>query len=255
MVILSDKEQNARDKLCLPLDLKYLEEARRLVKELSPYVGLFKVGMELFAAVGSEAIDMVHDEDSKVFLDLKYKDIPNTVKGAARVAASYGVYMFSLDTDGGTTMMKSAVDGVREAVARYGWSSAEIPKILGVTVLTSIDDNILQNELRVPYSVTDQVLHSARLANQSGLDGIVCSAVDLHAVRYHLRKDFMYVTPGIKAPVSGIVGDDQRRVFTPYNAIKGGSTILVVDRAITQPPDGDRQKAAYEVLQDMVRAL
>ena len=253
MVILSEKEQLARTKLCLPLDNVDLEGAQELVGKLHPYVGLFKIGFELFTKEGLNAIYAVQTEGGDVFLDLKYKDIPNTVKGAARAAASQNVDMFNLHIDGGVDMMKAAVEGVKEYAAEYNLE--ERPKILGVTVLTSINDDTLQNQIRVPYKVPDQVLHLARLAEQSGLDGIVCSAADLYAVRDHLRKDFMYVTPGIQAPISGVIGADQKRVFTPYNAIKGGSSILVVGRAITKPPDGDMQKAAYEVLQDMVKAM
>lgn len=254
MATLSAKEHIARSKLCIALDTGDLNEARNLVRELRPYVGLFKVGKELFTSAGPAAIHMIHEEDSAVFLDLKYRDVPNTMRGAARAAACLGVRMFSLYIDGGTEMVRAAIDGVREAAEKSDRGS-ESPKIIGVTVLTSIDDNILKNELRIPYSVSDHVLHLAKLGEQSGLDGIVCSAADLYAIKDHLRKDFMYVTPGIRAPVSGITGIGQKRVLAPYDAMLAGSTILVAGTSVTQPPDGDRQKAAYEVLHDMIRAV
>ena len=250
---LTEKEQLAREKVCLPLDgLNTMEELKERVKELSPVVGLFKIGKESFTRFGPEAVKAVQEAGANVFLDLKYHDIPNTVQGAADAATKLGVYMFNIHASGGKEMMEAAVKGAEEAAKKYG---VERPKITAVTVLTSIDQNIMNEEIKVPGSVEDQVLNLATLAKESGLEGIVCSAADLYAVRDKLPEDFMYVTPGIKGPNTE-AGADQKRVFTPGNAIEDGSTILVIGRAITGPATAEeRVKAGYEVLQDMAKHL
>ena len=250
---LNTKEQIARTKLCLPLDeLNSIEQIKQRVEELAPYVGLFKIGKETFTRFGPESVRLVQSYGSNVFLDLKYHDIPNTVKGAANAATQLGVYMFNVHASGGIEMMKAAMEGVNKGVEEY---KVTPPKVVAVTMLTSIDEKMMNEQLRIPGRVDEQVLQLAQLANQAGLDGIVCSAADLNVVRMDLPPNFMYVTPGIQGP-NIAAGKDQKRVFTPYNAIKDGSTILVVGRAITAPKtSAERQKAAYEVLQDMARAL
>lgn len=245
MRALTEKEKQARKKVCLPLDnLNTLGEIKALVEELSPVVGLFKIGKETFTRFGSEAVKLVQSYGSEVFLDLKYHDIPNTVKGAAKAAAELNVAMLNIHCSGGLEMMKAAIEGVKETKNK--------PKIIGVTVLTSLDKEIMNKELNIPGKVEDEVLHLARLANKAGLDGIVCSAVDLKAIKNKLPKDFMYVTPGIKGPHTK-AGSDQKRVNTPGNAIKDGSTILVIGRAITAAKD--RVKAGLEVLEDIAKVL
>jgi len=246
LVELSEKEQEARKKVCLPLDgLNTIEEVKARVEELSPVVGMFKIGKESFTRFGPEVVKLVHDNGSEIFLDLKYHDIPNTVKGAAKAATELGVYVFNVHASGGKEMMKAAVEGVEEA-AKEG--NLRKPKIIGVTVLTSIDKEIMNNDINIQGEVEDQVLRLAKLANESGLNGVVCSAADLHAIKDKLPEDFMYVTPGIKGPNTD-AGADQKRVFTPGNAVEDGSTILVIGRAITAAED--RVQAAKEVLQDI----
>jgi orotidine-5'-phosphate decarboxylase len=250
---LSEREKIARSKVCLPLDgLHTIKDIRERVNELSSYVGLFKIGKETFTRFGPEAIKVVRDEGGDVFLDLKYHDIPNTVKGAAYAATERGVYMFNIHSSGGLEMMKAAVAGVVEASTKLG---VKKPKITAVTILTSIDKNILNNEIGIAGEVEDEVLKLALLTKEAGLDGVVCSAADLHAIKDKLPQDFMFVTPGIKGPNTP-AGADQKRVFTPGNAIVDGSTILVIGRAITgHATKEERQKAAYEVLQDMAKQL
>ena len=149
-------------------------------------------------------------------------------------------------------MLIAAKEGALEAASEY---SLRMPKIIAVTVLTSIDQNILNTQVNIPGKVEEQVLSLAKLTNEAGLDGIVCSAADLYAVKDKLPDDFMYITPGIKGPNSQ-AGHDQKRVFTPGNAVKDGSTILVVGRAITGHKTAEeRIKAGYEVLQDMAKHL
>ena len=250
---LTDKEQQARKMVCLPLDgLDSMGAVMNRVRELSPVVGLFKIGKETYTRFGPAAVRAVQEHGADVFLDLKYHDIPNTVKGAANAAAGLGVYMFNVHASGGVEMMRAAVEGARAGAEKYG---TNVPKITAVTVLTSIDRDILNNQLRVPGRVDEQVLHYARLAHEAGLDGIVCSAADLSSVRDKLPSDFMYVTPGIKGPRTS-AGADQKRVFTPGNAVQDGSSILVVGRAITDltTPE-ERVQAGYEVLEDMAVRL
>lgn len=250
---LTEKEQRARKMVCLPLDgLDTRADMESRVEELSAVVGLFKIGKEAFTDFGPDSIKMVKDHGSEVFLDLKYHDIPATVRGAARAATKHGVYMFNVHASGGTEMMKAAVEGAWDGTGRYG---IETPKIVGVSVLTSLDKDKMNNELRVPGKVEDQVAHLAKMSYDSGLDGIVCSAADLSEIRGGFQDDFFYVTPGVKGP-NVPAGADQKRVCTPYNAVRWGSNILVVGRAITagKTPD-ERLQNGYEVLQDMAKAF
>ncbi len=242
---LNKKQIEARKRVCLPLDgLNTIEEIKSLVKELSPYVGLFKIGKETFTRFGPKAIKIVQESGSGIFLDLKYYDIPNTVKGASKAAADLGVYMFNVHASGGLEMMKAAKEGIKE--------SKNKPKIIAVTILTSFDQETMNNELNIYGDINAQVLHLAKLANKAKLDGIVCSANDLEYVRDKLPKSFMYITPGIKGP-NIEAGSDQKRVTTPADAIKKGSSILVVGRAITKAKD--KVKAAIEVLDDIAKVL
>jgi orotidine-5'-phosphate decarboxylase len=247
---LTEKEQEARKKVCLPLDeLNTIEEIKSMVEELSPYVGLFKIGKETFTRFGPKSVELVQSYGADVFLDLKYHDIPNTVKGAAKAATDLGVGIFNVHALGGLAMMKATIDGINESNAK------KKPKVIAVTILTSIDGNILNNEIGINGKVEDEVLKLALLTKEAGLDGVVCSAADLYAIKDKLPEDFMFVTPGIKGP-STPAGADQKRVFTPGNAIKDGSTILVIGRAITGfNTKEERQKAAYEVLQDVAKNL
>lgn len=247
MTKLSPQEEEAREKVCLPLDgLNSLDDVRDRLEELSPFVGLFKVGKESFTRFGPAVVELVKDYGSGVFLDLKYHDIPNTVKGAARAATELGVSMFNIHASGGLLMMQAARSGVEEA----GETGETIPRIVAVTVLTSIDESILNRECGISGKVEEQVLHLAKLAEEAGLDGIVCSAADLGALKGALHPRFLYVTPGIKGTTTP-AGSDQKRILTPGNAIAAGASMLVIGRAITAAED--RRKAAREVLQDIAK--
>ena len=246
---LTALEMRAREMVCLPLDgLHTLEAVEKLVHELSPFVGLFKVGKESYTRFGPEVVDLVKKLGAGVFLDLQYHDIPNTVKGAARSATELGVTIFNVHASGGAAMMAAAMQGVDEAAA----PEAPRPKVIAVTVLTSIDQEILNNECGVPGQVEDQVLRLAKLTESAGLDGIVCSAADMHALKDEIRSDFMFVTPGIKGTTTP-AGEDQKRVLSPGRAVAAGSSLLVVGRAITGA--ADRPAAAREVLQDIANVL
>ena len=235
-----------KEKVCLALDnLETLEDVKSLVSELKDYVGMYKIGKGSFTKFGPEVVNLIHSIGGEVFLDLKYHDIPNTVKDAAYSATKLGVYMFNVHASGGSEMIKAAREGITEAVEKFNLRK---PELISVTVLTSINQDIMNDELRVTGSVEEQVLHLAKLSYDNGADGIVCSAADLDFVKDKLPSNFMYVTPGVKGLVTD-AGSDQKRVFTPGNAIRAGSTILVIGRAITNAED--RVKAAQEVLGDM----
>ena len=249
MINLTIVEQKARKRVCLALDgLDTLDAVRTRVEELSPVVGLFKIGKESYTRFGPDVIRLVQSYNANVFLDLKYHDIPNTVEGAAKAAAELGVYMFNVHASGGKTMLQAAVRGAQVGAAASG---NPIPKIIGVTVLTSLDDTALSQELGITESLPDHVLRLAKLTAEAGLDGIVCSPTDLSNIRKSFPSQFMYVTPGISGPATA-AGADQARTITPGNAINAGSTILVIGRAITAPATAeDRLQAGYAILRDM----
>lgn len=213
--------------IIVALDVPSWEEARDLVLELSPVVDFFKVGMELFTAVGPETVSAVKAEGCKVFLDLKYHDIPNTVKGAVGAATALGVDMMTIHASGGKAMLEAAAAG-----AGGGTTS---PVLLGVTVLTSIDTGILQSELKVQGEVADQVVHLGRLSLDSGLQGVVASPLEIANLRRVLGDEAVIVTPGIRPPWDE--RGDQRRVATPKEALAQGADYLVIGRPITAAKD------------------
>jgi orotidine-5'-phosphate decarboxylase len=212
-----------KPQLIIALDVDTPEEAGRLVDALSGVIDIFKIGSQLFTACGPEALRMVSAKGKKVFLDLKYHDIPNTVAGAVRAAAGQGIFMYTVHTLGGEEMLKAAVQAASESAAKL-----RIPKALGVgiTVLTSEEkrDNI-QN----------LVLERALLAKKSGLDGVVASAQEAELIRRELGRDFIIVTPGIR-PSRAHAGD-QKRTATPSEAVSKGSHFLVVGRPVIGAAD------------------
>ncbi len=231
------------EKLIVALDVPTLEEAEKLVKVLAPYVGVFKVGKELFTAAGPAAIDMVHRHGGKVFLDLKYHDIPNTVGSACEAATRMGVFMVNVHTLGGQKMMIQAVQSVHKAAEAV---KKDPPKLIGVTVLTSLADHDLK-EVGIDKKVKAQVEDLAMLAKQSGLDGVVASPQEIALIRKSAGKDFLIVTPGVR-PVWAAQGD-QKRVMTPKEAIEEGADFIVIGRPITQQPDP--ASAAEKVLNEI----
>ena len=245
MVIISViKHVSARERLVLALDVDDFSSAKELVDKLKDYVGIFKVGSQLFTSEGKDIIRMIKQSGSKVFLDLKFYDIPNTVKGAAESATKLGVYMFTIHASGGYEMMKAAADAVRETSIKLGIKK---PFILGVTVLTSINQEILEKEISVNKSVKEHVVHLAKLAKAAGLDGIVASPQEIKEVRASCGKDFIILTPGIRP--KGKALDDQKRIMTPKQALKQGADFLVIGRPIRNAKDP--VKSAKNVLKEM----
>lgn len=306
---LDELQQQARKRIILPLDgLKKFDDVEKRVEDLSPVVGIFKVGKETFTRFGPQTIEMINSHGSEVFLDLKYHDIGNTVRGASDAASMPGVAMFNVHASNGYKGMLYA----KEAVEKSKYN----PKLIGVTILTSMDEasyihtnmhmlrtlainsgdkflrdleydlnqfdflsffeleknvddktaynveinmyNSLKNKfnsLKQKYPILKDLInkgveHYAHLSERAGLDGVVCSAADLKAIRNGLPFDFNYVNPGIQHP-SKQSTNEQKRVLTPYNAIQEGATYLVIGRAITEPITDEQKRNNYKVTKEM----
>ncbi len=218
----------ARDRLIVALDMPGLAEAEALVVRLAGVVTHFKVGSPLFTAAGPAAVEMVHRRGGRVFLDLKYHDIPAAVAGAVRSAARLGVGLLTVHASGGTAMLRAAADAAAAA-------GRDRPRILAVTVLTSLDRAALHRELGVPVAVEGHAVHLAGLARDAGCDGVVASPREAARLRGLLGRDALIVTPGIR-PTGGAV-DDQARTATPALAVRAGADYLVVGRPITGATD------------------
>ena len=248
---------SARERLVLALDVNNFKKAEELVDKLTDYVGVFKIGNQLFTAEGAKVIKMIQEKGGKVFLDLKFHDIPNTVARAAEVVSKLGVYIFDLHTSGGYEMMKAAVEASKKSSFALGISK---PLILGVTLLTSINQEILEKEIGIKKSLEEQVVHLAKLAEAAGLDGVVASPWEIKALRAACGEGFVILTPGIR-PVCLCVtrrqadksDDDQKRIMTPQEAIKLGADFIVIGRPITNATNP--VKASQEILKEMEEIL
>jgi orotidine-5'-phosphate decarboxylase len=233
---------SAGEKLIVALDMKTLEEAGQIVKKLSPAVKIFKVGMGLFTSYGPEAVKMVHDKGAKVFLDLKFHDIPNTVAHAVKSAAKLGVFMMNIHALGGSEMMLRATEAALESAD----SSGKKPILLGVTVLTSMDQALI-GEIGIDKRIEEEVLSLARLGKDAGLDGVVASPNETALIRQNLGKNFIIVTPGIRP--AGAEKSDQKRTMTPKEAIGAGADYIVVGRPIIEAKDP--AEAAKKIIKEM----
>jgi orotidine-5'-phosphate decarboxylase len=221
---------DTRDRLAISLDVSDLETAEQLAKEVAPWFGVAKIGLELFTAAGPDAISRMRALDFKVFADLKYHDIPNTVGRAARVLGRYGVTYANFHAAGGETMMRAAVEGLGEGARAAGYDD---PIPIAVTVLTS-DPDTSAFETRL------------RDAIASGCGGVVCSAHEVERV-HAVRQDFVTLVPGVRFEEGEV--HDQARVATPNAAARAGADILVVGRAVTEASD---PRAAAERVHDSV---
>ena len=217
------------ERIIAALDVPTLVDAEELLKKLQSKIDYFKVGSELYTSAGPDAVRLVKNYGGKVFLDLKFHDIPNTVHRAVRAAAKLGVDMLNFHACGGLDMMRAAVAGASEG------STQSKPILLAVTVLTSINDSILASELRIEYSASDQVLHLAVLAEEVGADGVVASPQEIRLIREDIGKDFTIVTPGVRPEWSR--KGDQKRTMTPRDAIDAGADYIVIGRPITAADD------------------
>ena len=223
------------NKIIVALDFNSSSQAVEFVDTLDPKLCRLKIGKELFTAAGPNLVETMIKKEFDVFLDLKFHDIPNTVANAVKVAADLGVWMLNVHISGGSTMMKSAKD----AILSHGGCK---PILIGVTVLTSISSAEL-SEIGINNELKDQVVQLAKLAYQSGLDGVVCSAEEAKLLRNSMPADFILVTPGIRREQDA--AGDQKRVITPSQAIRNGSDYLVVGRPITQAASPSAALAAF----------
>lgn len=222
-----------KDRIIVALDVDTVDRAVELVRLLNDEIGAFKVGLELANSVGLGIFDEIRRAGaSRIFYDCKFHDIPNTVAGAARAAAKLGVWMLNVHCSGGRTMMEAAKQAVSDTAAD---ADVQPPLVIGVTVLTSIDQRTLNEELRVPGPVEDQVVHLAILAKEAGLDGVVASPHEIEPIRTACGSDFLIVTPGVR-PIGADIGD-QKRVMTPGEAVLKGADYLVIGRPITKAED------------------
>jgi orotidine-5'-phosphate decarboxylase len=213
-------------KLIIALDFPSADKALDFVDQLSPDDCKLKVGFELFVSAGPEMVSKLTEKGFDVFLDLKFHDIPNTVASVCKAASKLNVWMMNVHASGGSEMMRAAYNALHDDKVE----NTKSPKLIAVSVLTSMSDEQLQ-QTGVNAFAKDQVIHLAKMAQQTGLDGLVCSAQEATVLRQKLGKDFLLVTPGIR-PVGSAKGD-QSRVMTPAAAITSGVDYLVVGRPIT----------------------
>jgi orotidine-5'-phosphate decarboxylase len=228
------------NRILVALDVDSRAKALALADALRGSVAGFKIGKQLFTAEGPDIVRALTARGDQVFLDLKFHDIPNTVAGAVDSAVATGAWMVNVHASGGSAMMRAAAGAARAAAARTG---AARPLVIGVTVLTSLDDAALA-EVGTPRGVMEQVVRLATLARAAGLDGVVASPQEIGAIRAACGPDFVIVTPGIRP--SGTQGqDDQARTLTPAEAVAAGATYLVIGRPITA---ADNPRAAAEAI-------
>jgi orotidine-5'-phosphate decarboxylase len=233
-----------RERIIVPLDVMTVEHALAIVEETRPYVGVYKVGLELFSNVGPIILDELKKKNVPVFFDGKFHDIPNTVSGAVRAITSLGVFMLNVHAAGGAEMLKQAAETCKKTASECNLLP---PKLLGVTILTSIDDNTLRNDLGWNEESKHLVTRLALLCKKCGLDGVVASANESQSIRQACGPNFLIVTPGIRPAWSQ--AQDQKRVTTPKEALSNGSDYLVVGRPITEAKD--RGEAAKRLLTEI----
>ena len=248
--------ERARQKLILALDFPTIEPAVELAKRLSSVVGILKINIQLFTFAGPSAVETLAQLGPGIFLDLKFHDIPNTVKGAVRSAATLpSVVFLDVHALGGLEMMRAAARARDEAKA----AKSPVPKLLAITILTSMDNAALRG-VGIAGSASRRVVQLARLAQKAGMDGVVASPHEIRAIRRACGKNFLIVVPGIRPALGvGPAGgrkrktDDQARVASPGEAIRAGADYLVIGRPITAAPDPET--AARAIVEEIRSAL
>ncbi len=239
---------SAKERILCAIDTDDLDYASKLAKDLKDHVGGFKLGLEFFTSHGPQGISKIQSIGMPILLDLKFHDIPNTVYGAVRAAARLNVAMMTLHTSGSSDMMRRAVDAASDAAQQF---NVPKPQLFGVTVLTSLSDEDL-NELGYKQKASDRVRRLAEMAQLCGLSGVVASARELELLQDQRSKDFRLVTPGIR-PSWSADAHDQKRTLEPADAVKAGSDYLVVGRPITRAKDPI--EAAKRIVQDINAVL
>ena len=234
----------ANNRIIAALDVPSADKAREIIEELNGKVGAFKVGLQLFTSAGASFVREIVKRDIKVFLDVKFHDIPNTVAKAAVEVARLGVWMFNIHALGGAEMMTATVREVREICAK---ENLRQPKIIGVTILTSANEETLE-ETGIDKKIDRQVLRLAKLTAKCELDGVVASPHEVEMIRQAVEnQDFLIVTPGIRPNFA--TNDDQKRVMTPKEAVLNGSDYLVIGRPILQATD--KAGAVRQILEEI----
>ncbi len=222
----------AREKIILALDVSGEGYALDAVDRFGGQIEIFKVGLELFSSAGPSVVRAIQQRGKKVFLDLKFHDIPNTVARAALAATRLGVHMFNVHASSGLETMKRCADAVADLCAR---ENLPRPRILGVTVLTSLGPEPFKEEFGIQHSLRTHVKKLSKLADEAGFDGVIASGHEVSLIRKHCRENFLIVTPGIRPSWSP--PDDQKRTMTPRQAVREGADYLVVGRSILDQPD------------------
>jgi len=236
------------DKLLVALDVESGERAMQLVTALRGLAGGFKIGNRLFTSDGPALVRRIADSGARVFLDLKYHDIPNTVEQAVEAAVGTGAWMINVHASGGSAMMQAAARAARDTSAKLGRPA---PLMIGVTVLTSMDQDAL-HAVGVDRPVLDQVVALARMTQEAGLQGVVASPQETRAIRQACGPDFQIVTPGIRGASAGTEKQDQSRTMGPAEAIKAGASYIVVGRPIIAAAD---PRGAAAAIVDELRAM
>jgi orotidine-5'-phosphate decarboxylase len=238
---------SAKERIVLALDLDSDREALAVVDELAGSVGMFKVGHQLFTAYGPDIVRRIVGQGGKVFLDLKYHDIPNTVAKASAEAVKLGVALFNVHALGGADMMKAAAASARETADALG---RPVPIVLAVTVLTSMDERGLRRELKITRSLPRQVSHLARMAQRCGMHGVVASPQEIKLLRRAVKHPFVILTPGVRPEWAA--RDDQKRIMAPAEAIALGADYIVVGRPVLKAQD--RKGAVEKIIEEIVKS-
>ena len=233
----------ADDRLIVALDVSTMDAMKSIVSSLGDSVSFYKVGMELFYAEGDQTVRYLQEHGKHVFLDLKLHDIPNTVAHGVSSLTRLGANLITIHGQGGPIMMKAAAEAARESAEKLG---IERPKLLAITVLTSFDDESWTS-IGGQLPIADQVIRLAKLAKESGMDGVVCSALEAKMIRDACGPDFLIVTPGIRPSFAAT--NDQKRIATPSNALQDGASRLVIGRPITQADNP--QEAVRLIIEEM----
>ncbi|MEE8596725.1 MAG: orotidine-5'-phosphate decarboxylase [bacterium] len=233
--------------LIVSLDLNDLKKIKEIVNQLKGLVNFYKIGAIPFTYFGREVVDFLKNEDYKVMLDLKYHDIPNTVARACEGAMEMGVDFLTLHTSGGFSMLEQAV---KATLMISNIKKCKKPKLLGITVLTSIDEAYFKDLFGdLKRNLDEQVVFLAQLARSAGLDGVVASPMEISLLRKECGKDFLIVTPGIRPKDETVIADDQARIMTPKDAIKSGVDYMVIGRPIVKAAKA--REAAEKIIKEI----